>query len=72
MADFTKTEARFWRRFGERVRKLRGDETQQAIADALGCARTGVVHIEKGRVRVSAYRLAKLAKALRVDVGELL
>jgi len=53
------------------ARKARG-LTQEAVADALGAARTTIVAIEKGERRVSSHELITLARLFGRAVSELI
>jgi transcriptional regulator with XRE-family HTH domain len=60
-------------RLGRRIREERDKRgmTQQALADKTGLSRGFIARLETGRHDPSATTLAKLARALRVDVGDL-
>ncbi len=65
---------RDWRKRGMRLQRLRKNRgwTQQVLADKVGVSRVTVARIEIGNRRPSLELLERLAKALRVKVGELL
>lgn len=59
--------------FGIRVRELRKERgySQEAFADECGLHRTYVGAIERGERNVALDNIAKIAKALKVDVAKL-
>lgn len=59
--------------FGKRVRQLRLAKgfTQESLADAVGLHRTYIGNIERGEESVSVDNAAKIAKALKVSLAEL-
>ena len=59
--------------FGKRVRQLRLAKgfTQESLADAVGLHRTYIGNIERGEESVSVDNAAKIAKALKVSLSEL-
>jgi transcriptional regulator with XRE-family HTH domain len=59
--------------FGKRVRQLRLAKgfTQESLADAVGLHRTYIGNIERGEESVSVDNAAKIAKALKVSLTEL-
>ena len=61
------------RRLAMRIKTLRADRgmTQEALAHKSGVSRQYIARLEIGRHDPSLSTLAKLAKALRVTVGEL-
>ncbi len=65
---------RDWRKRGMRLKRLRENRewTQQELAEKVGVARVTIARIEIGNRRPSLELLERLAKALRVKVGELL
>jgi transcriptional regulator with XRE-family HTH domain len=67
-------ESAIYRRFGRLVRlhRERLDMRQETLAAAIGLSRASVANIEKGRQRIPLHHLYALAKALKVDVRELL
>jgi transcriptional regulator with XRE-family HTH domain len=67
-------EERFHNQLGRIIRTRREQLglTQDQIAEALSLSRTSIVNIEKGRQRVIAYQLVRLATALRCEVVDLL
>jgi transcriptional regulator with XRE-family HTH domain len=60
--------------FGERVRKLRLARgfTQEGLAEEVGLHRTYIGNIERGEESVSLDNANKIAKALHVNLSELL
>lgn len=58
---------------GRRVRALRAERNQslQTLAERAGMSRRFLVEIEAGRANPSIEKLAKLARALRLPLGEL-
>lgn len=61
-------------KFGKHLRKLREDRrlTQEKLADLAGMHFTYIGQIERGLRNPSLINLHKLAKALKVDAGQLL
>jgi transcriptional regulator with XRE-family HTH domain len=61
------------KRFVMRLKKLRADRemTQEALAKKAGIARTYLARLELGQQDPTLGTLQKLAKALKVKVGEL-
>lgn len=61
------------RRLGTRVCELRqeGNMSQEALAYAAGISRSYMSGIERGVRNCSALHLIKIARALRVPVGDL-
>lgn len=61
------------KRFVMRLKKLRADRemTQEALAKKAGIARTYLARLELGQQDPTLGTLRKLAKALKVKVGEL-
>ena len=66
--------SRNWRRWGMRLKKLREarDWTQAELAEKVGVARNTIALLEIGQRRPSLALLERLAKVLKVKVGELL
>jgi len=60
--------------FGKRLRYLRRDRdlTQEQLAELIDLSVNAISLLERGRTSPSFETLVKLAKALNVDVGELL
>lgn len=60
--------------FGEHLRKLRRERnlTQEGLADKAGMHFTYIGQIERGKRNPSLINLQKLARALKVDAGQLL
>ena len=68
-----KTQTAVRVRFGQRVRELRkakGD-SQEAFAQACGLHRTYIGDIERGERNVSLDNIARIAKALNIDIRDL-
>ena len=63
----------FLRRIGDRIRERRTamELTQADLADKCGLHRTFIGSVERGERNVAILSLRKIAKALRVGVGEL-
>jgi transcriptional regulator with XRE-family HTH domain len=61
------------KRFVMRLKKLRADRgmTQEALAEKAGISRTFIARLELGQQDPTLTTLQKLAKALKVTVGEL-
>jgi transcriptional regulator with XRE-family HTH domain len=59
--------------FGERVRQLRKEQgySQEAFADECELHRTYIGAIERGERNVAIDNIAKIAKALKVDIAKL-
>lgn len=59
--------------FGNRVRDLRRSRgySQESLADEVGLHRTYIGAIERGEQNVSIDNIAKLAKALKVNIADL-
>jgi transcriptional regulator with XRE-family HTH domain len=62
------------KRFIVRLKKLRADRgmTQEALAEKAGISRVYLARLETGKQDPTLTTLLKLAKALKVKVGELL
>ncbi len=63
-----------WRKRGMRLKRLREKRgwTQQVLAEKVGVSRVTVAKIEIGNRKPSLELLYRLAKVLKVKVGELL
>lgn len=72
--SITDDEARYRARIGKgvRVERILLDLSQQQLADAAGVTRNFVSAVERSRVTLDAYRLAKLAAALGMPLHQLL
>jgi transcriptional regulator with XRE-family HTH domain len=59
--------------FGKRLRQLRLAKgfTQESLADTVGLHRTYIGNIERGEESVSMDNAAKIAKALKISLSEL-
>lgn len=55
----------------QRLRKILG-ETQEGFAETLNISRTHMGHLEQGRKNPSLKLLAKIAKALKIKVKDLI
>jgi transcriptional regulator with XRE-family HTH domain len=63
----------FYREFGERVRRARGERFSQAeLARRIGMSRGSIANIEVGRQRVPLHMVIVLARELGVDPVSLL
>ena len=62
------------KKFGKRLRYLRRDRdlTQERLAELVDLSVNAISLLERGRTSPSFETLVNLAKALNVDVGELL
>ena len=60
-------------RFGQRVQMLRTDKhlSQEQLAEAAGLHRTYIGMVERAERNISLKNIAKIARALRVDMKEL-
>lgn len=60
-------------KLGNRIRELRKDRgfSQEAFAAEVGLDRTYMGSIERGERNVAALNLVRIAKCLKVEVGEL-
>ena len=67
------SEMAYYRELGLRVQRSRKKIglTQEGLAALVGLSRTSVVNIERGRQKVLALTLVRMARALKEDVGEL-
>ncbi len=63
-----------WRKRGMRLKRLREKRgwTQQVLAEKVGVSRVTVARIEIGNRKPSLELLYRLAKVLKVKVGDLL
>ncbi len=61
------------RAIGDRVRHLRqqNDLSQDGLAEAAGMHRTYIGHLERGTINPSWQTLLAIARALKMDVGEM-
>lgn len=66
--------SRFVIDFGRRVRALREERglSQEALADAAGLHRTHISLIERGQRSVRLETVARLARALRTQPGDMM
>lgn len=60
-------------KLGQKIRKLRKDQgfSQESFADEVGLDRTYMGGIERGERNIAALNMIRIAKALRVEMGEL-
>ena len=60
-------------RFGQRVQLLRTDKhlSQEQLAEAAGLHRTYIGMVERAERNISLKNIAKIARALQVDMKEL-
>ncbi|NNN19728.1 MAG: helix-turn-helix transcriptional regulator [Acidimicrobiaceae bacterium] len=68
-----KNEAQYYRELGQRIQRarLRQQLTQENLASLVGLSRTSVVNIERGRQKVLAHVLVRLAHALHMELSDL-
>jgi transcriptional regulator with XRE-family HTH domain len=68
------TEGQFLKKFGQRLASVRKQKgmTQEALAEMVDVHRTYIGFIEQGKRNPSIGNVYLLAKALRVDVKDLL
>ena len=66
-------EAEYYRELGLRIQRsrLRQKLTQENLASLIGLSRTSMVNIERGRQKVLAHTLVRLARALKVELSDL-
>ncbi len=59
--------------FGQRVQKLRTDKhlSQEQLAEAAGLHRTYIGMVERAERNISLKNIARIARALQVDMKEL-
>jgi transcriptional regulator with XRE-family HTH domain len=60
-------------KIGKKIRELRKTEgfSQESFADEVGLDRTYMGGIERGERNIAAINIIRIAKALKVEVGEL-
>lgn len=60
-------------KIGKKIRDLRKDKgfSQESFADEVGVDRTYMGGIERGERNISAINIIRIARALKVEVGEL-
>lgn len=62
----------FYAAIGRRIAKARvGRTTQEDLAKKTALTRTSIVNIEKGRQQILVHTLVDIARALRVQISEL-
>jgi len=66
-------EVTYYRELGHRIQRARTKKglTQESLASLVGLSRTSVVNIERGRQKVLAHTLVRLARALKEDIADL-
>lgn len=62
------------KRFGEKVRKVRKEKgiSQEALAEKAGLHRTYIGMIERAEKNITLINIEKIAKALNVEIKDLL
>ena len=67
------TEKKVTKKLGKRIQNLRkaAGYTQEEFAEAVGLSRTHMGHIEQGRRSPSMEVLVKIAKKLKIEIGNL-
>lgn len=72
--DERERETRFNLEMGAKIRSLRADAglVQAQLAQLVGVSRASISNIEAGSQAPPPYRLARIAQALEVSVGELI
>jgi transcriptional regulator with XRE-family HTH domain len=65
-------DVRYYQELGQRVQRIRKRRglTQESLASMVGLTRTSMVNIERGRQKVLAHTLVRLARALQVEIEE--
>lgn len=60
-------------KLGKKIRDLRKDKgfSQESFADEVGLDRTYIGGVERGERNIAALNLIRIAKALKVEVGDL-
>lgn len=60
-------------KLGERIRELRADKgfSQESFAAEVGLDRTYMGSVERGERNIAAINIMRIAKILKVEVGEL-
>ncbi len=58
--------------FGKRIRELRGDESQEKLAERTGFHRTYIGMVERGERNPSLKNLEKFADAFKLSLSELM
>lgn len=60
-------------KIGHKIRELRKEKgfSQEGFADEVGIDRTYMGGIERGERNIAAINIVRIAKALKVEVGEL-
>jgi transcriptional regulator with XRE-family HTH domain len=72
--DYIKEEKNFLEQIGNRIRELRikADLSQEKLAFACNLDRTYIGSVERGERNISALNLRKIAKALKINLSDLL
>ena len=72
--DYTREEKNFLEQIGNRIRELRikADLSQEKLAFACNLDRTYIGSVERGERNISALNLRKIAKALKINLSDLL
>jgi transcriptional regulator with XRE-family HTH domain len=70
----TAEKQKFAKHIGKRLREVREKKgiSQEQLSESAGYYRTYVGHIENGSYSPSVHTMWRLAKVLKVDLGELL
>lgn len=60
-------------KIGQKIRELRKSKgfSQESFADEVGLDRTYMGGIERGKRNIAALNIVRIAKALKVEVGDL-
>lgn len=68
-----KNEVQYYHELGRRIQRarLRQKLTQENLATLIGLSRTSMVNIERGRQKVLAHTLVRLAHALHMELSDL-
>lgn len=69
----TGTENEWWADLGERVKWARtfAGLTQIQLAERAGLTRASIANLERGRQRITAYRVEQIARAVKVPASRL-
>jgi transcriptional regulator with XRE-family HTH domain len=72
--DFLNEDGEFYAKLGKNVRSAREDKgiTQEALASLVRLTRSSVANIERGRQKMLAHTVVRVADALSVSTAELL
>jgi transcriptional regulator with XRE-family HTH domain len=68
-----KNEPQYYQELGQRIQRARRQQklTQEHLALVVGLSRTSMVNIERGRQKVLAHTLVRLAHALHMELSDL-